>query len=449
MGKMFAQIIAAFAEGELDTIQARALDASRKLREKGAWFGGVLPFGFRFTDRDDGGKGLIQDPKYGPLLRELYKRVMDGTPVHRLMKELNASGTPTWRDHLRIESGKESRGTLWSSKAIQQALMSPRTVGYLLHNGEVVEGDDGEPVFITDEPILGIAEWQQVVKKLTAIKKPATRTPKEPYLLTGVAKCGIDGGSLYVKRNAVKRSYKDEPDVYRVYTCRHAYSGVSEECRTACDETVLDEAIENALLIATGDSEVYERTVTPQRELEAELARISGRLSKLEADYVAGKCDGEGQDESYLRMHEMITKKKVALSAQIAQLPASEYVGTGKTFKEVWAEKGVEERRSFLIEHDVRVLVWKSKRGTKKPHIKIEIPDIPRMMTNVGVRDALESDIIVVDVNMPEHLKSISVEDALGQKINPAGSEIRNAKHPAIVISLDDISGQPTIEIRS
>ncbi|MBO2463814.1 recombinase family protein [Actinomadura violacea] len=51
MGKMFARIIAAFAEGELDTIQARSLDASRRLREEGAWFGGVEPFGYRFAGR--------------------------------------------------------------------------------------------------------------------------------------------------------------------------------------------------------------------------------------------------------------------------------------------------------------------------------------------------------------------------------------------------------------
>lgn len=63
MGKMFARIIAAFAEGELDTIRARVTDASRKLREKGAWFGGVLPFGYQFADREEGGKKLVQDPE--------------------------------------------------------------------------------------------------------------------------------------------------------------------------------------------------------------------------------------------------------------------------------------------------------------------------------------------------------------------------------------------------
>lgn len=417
MGKMFAQIIAAFAEGELDTIQARSLDASRKLREKGAWFGGVLPFGYRFADREDGGKCLVQDPVYAPLLRAARERVMSGAPVNRLTKEFNGQGLPTWRDHLRTEAGKSPRGTLWTSKAIEQALKNPRSAGFLLHKGEIVEGEDGEPVFIADEPIFSMSEWEEVARKLSATRKPRTRTPTEPSLLTGVARCGIDGGSLYVKRNTVKRSYKEAPDIYATYTCRHAYSGAAKECRTAADEKALDLLVECALLFCFGSKEVYEKRATSRSELEAELGRVTARLARLEDDYVGGKYDEEGQEESYYRMHAKLATKQAALKPQIDALPTAEYIGTGQTFYEIWECKGIDERRSYLIEHEVRALVWRSNKGLKEPHVKIEMPNVPGMHDSMGVRGGAPWEIMVLDVNMPEHLQEISIAGALGHDL--------------------------------
>ncbi|MCZ4122022.1 recombinase family protein [Streptomyces sp. H39-S7] len=75
MGKMFAQIIAAFAEGELDTIKARALSGSLARLKKGVWVGGVLPFGYQFQRQEGGGKKLVQDPEYSDLLREIVGKL--------------------------------------------------------------------------------------------------------------------------------------------------------------------------------------------------------------------------------------------------------------------------------------------------------------------------------------------------------------------------------------
>jgi DNA invertase Pin-like site-specific DNA recombinase len=425
MGKMFARIIAAFAEGELDTIQARSLDASRRLREGGAWFGGVEPFGYRFADRKEGGKRLVQDPVYAPLLRSLYERVVAGTPVNRLTKELNRQGIPTWRDHLRRESGRPTRNTLWTSKAISQALMNPRSAGYLLHKGEVVEGSDGRPVLITDEPILAVAEWERVVRALSVTGAPRTRSPSSPSLLTGVARCGLDGASLYVKRNTVKRAYKDAPDVYSSYMCRHAYSGAQRECRTAVGQEVLDLAVEQALLTCFAEDEVYERRETSKPALEEELRLVAGRLGRLEDDFTAGRYDGEGQEESYHRMHRRLAGKRTALTRQLEELPDVELIGTGRTFRELWAGKNLDERRSFLLDHDVRVLVWKTGRGLSDPHLKIEIPDVAYLRESAGLQGGRSAEPFIVDVNVPDDLRGVPVAEAIGR-------EVISGPHPGI-----------------
>ncbi|MEY2231799.1 recombinase family protein [Streptomyces sp. BF23-30] len=119
MGKMFPQIIAAFAEGELDTIRARALSGSQARKAKGVWIGGVEPFGYHFERQEGGGKKLVQDPTYAELFREIVERLKGDWSSCKIAVDLNKRGVPTWRDHLRIAKGEEPRAVAWTANAIR------------------------------------------------------------------------------------------------------------------------------------------------------------------------------------------------------------------------------------------------------------------------------------------------------------------------------------------
>lgn len=78
---------------------------------------------------------------------------------------------------------------------------------------------------------------------------------------------------------------------------------------------------------------------------------IDARLSRLEAEYVAGKYDGEGQEKSYFRMHGLVAKKKATLSERIDQLPIAELISvvhsSSNTISGFWFGSPRRER-SFL-----------------------------------------------------------------------------------------------------
>ncbi|MFF1340436.1 recombinase family protein [Streptomyces sp. NPDC058290] len=158
MGKMFGQIIAAFAEGELDTIRARALSGSLARLGKGVWSGGVQPFGYPFHQQADGGKRLV-------------------------------------RDHLRVQQGNAPRGIEWTSNAVRAAVKNPTVGGVYTYKGKVVEDEEGNPVPITDEPILPYAAWSKVVARLDSSKKPMRSAPSRS-MLGGVVVCEACGGPM-------------------------------------------------------------------------------------------------------------------------------------------------------------------------------------------------------------------------------------------------------------
>lgn len=406
MGKMFARIIAAFAEGEWDTIRARSLDASRKLREKGAWFGGVLPFGYRFADREGGGKMLVQDAEYGPLLRRLHERIINGATAYSLVRELNADGIPTWRDHLRIQSGDKPRDKPWHPKAIKTALCNPRTWGVLLHNGEIVEDDEGEPVFITDEPILTREEWAQVSAILTA-RTGGPRAPQADTLLSGVARCGVDAGNINSKANNVKRP-NGKIDHYNNYQCQYGYTGRADQCRLVIRQDGLDRVVEAALLSLMGPLPVLERVSSTVSAQRADLAAVEARLTRLEEDFIAGKYDSDVAQETYFRTLSALSSKVAKLRSAVATAENQpEYVATGQTYAELWAGKSKGERRSFLIDNGVEVHVWKQLGGRDGFSAKVNLGDLTQVVKAAGVdlgRDFESIKSLVLDYNLPDEM---------------------------------------------
>jgi DNA invertase Pin-like site-specific DNA recombinase len=406
MGKMFARIIAAFAEGEWDTIRARSMDASRKLREKGAWFGGVLPFGYQFADRDGGGKQLVQDKEYAPLLRRLFSRIEGGATAYQLVRELNEAEVPTWRDHLRIMAGEKSRDTMWSAKAITSALCNPRTWGALLHNGEIVEDDEGEPVYITDEPILTREEWSRVTAILT-VRRGGPRAPRADTLLSGVARCGHDSAGMHSKANNVKRP-SGKVDQYFNYVCQHAYTGRKDECGVIVRQDALDRVLETALLGLIGPLPVMERVSSTVNAQRADLAAVEARVARLEADFIAGKYDSDTAQETYFRTLNALSSKLSKLRATVTEAESQpEYVPTGKTYAESWAAKTKAERRSFLIDNGVEVHVWKRLEARKDFSAKVNIGDFARIIRAAGLQvggrlNGLHA--MVLDYNLPDEM---------------------------------------------
>ncbi|MHA6763340.1 recombinase family protein [Streptacidiphilus sp. PAMC 29251] len=156
-GRMIANIKAGMAAKELEKIKQRITDSRDFLRRKGRWGGGVPPFGYVGAARTDGTteyKTLVQEPQYAELMRGMSERIRGGISTQVLARELNAAGTLAWRDRLRILAGREAKGTAWTPAVIQRIFKHPSCAGFLAYQGKIFEDESGQPVMITDEPIL-------------------------------------------------------------------------------------------------------------------------------------------------------------------------------------------------------------------------------------------------------------------------------------------------------
>ncbi|WP_251056177.1 zinc ribbon domain-containing protein [Streptomyces sp. ISL-94] len=204
-------------------------------------------------------------------------------------------------------------------------------------------------------------EWFDLVESIAPHGKndgePETRAAKS--LLAGIAKCGECGAPLArVSTSGAKRKDGTRSPSKYFYRCTSRFRGGS--CKKGayieCEE--LDQVAEDIVINSVGQWEQYERAgAGPSNKKELEAAEA--RLTKLEADFLAGKYDGEGQEESYWRMHKSLSGKVQNLKKQENERKNPEIKATGRRYGEVWAEKDQDDRRAFLNEYKVTMWVWR------------------------------------------------------------------------------------------
>src|SRR5262249_40864594 len=100
-------------------------------REKSALAGrphpGPRPFGY-LDDRQ------TLHPEESEHYRELFRRVIDGDGLTRIAKDWERRGI------------LNKNGDRFSADSLKKKVRAPRAVGYRQHHGEIVVGDDGQPI---------------------------------------------------------------------------------------------------------------------------------------------------------------------------------------------------------------------------------------------------------------------------------------------------------------
>ncbi|MFC8365824.1 recombinase family protein [Streptomyces griseorubiginosus] len=377
MGKMFAQIIAAFSEGELDTIRARALSGSMARKAKGVWIGGVLPFGYRFERQEDGGKKLIQDDEYANLLRDIVEKLKSDWSSYKIAVDLNKRGVPTWRDYLRIDRGDEPKGVAWTANAIRAIVTNPTVGGIYTYKGETVADDDGEPVRITDDPLMEYGEWAELVASITANRTVSRATPSRS-MLGGVAECDVCGA-----RMSSSKKTKENGRVFHYYACNNINTGTCSDPGRIRRED-LDTIVGQFVNVTLGPLPVMERVGNSISQAKAELVEAEAMLDRLEADYLAGRIKTEVQIERYWKQHESQSAKVERLRKEIKVAEdAPAWKETGRNYAEEWAAKDDEQRRVFLQRHGVTITVGKNEEGNRR--VVCKMLELAEITTETGL----------------------------------------------------------------
>ncbi|MCX4400645.1 recombinase family protein [Streptomyces sp. NBC_01764] len=363
MGKMFARIIAAFAEGELDVITERVRASHEKLRQDGRYAGAPLPFGYVAGELSTGGKTLVQDVEYAEILRRMLKDVSEGVSTHEIARKLNEQSVMTWGDRRYVLRGKppEERQH-WTPDVIQQIVKNPAVAGYKTQRLKTEDGryrkahaividDDGNPVMATAEPIVSPAEWQSAIKSLSSRAAKGDRMARTESMLQGVLKCGGCEHNVYQHRS--RHTVGGVEKIYAYYACQSRRK--ERECatpvRVPVDETEADAV--DALLALLGNVEITRTEHDPGEDYSAQLAEAQSILDTLEDDFLAGKYKGEEAARRYHRMHSKQSAKIDRLAALPHRPATTRQVGTGETYAERWGRLERLERRDFLLSQGI------------------------------------------------------------------------------------------------
>ncbi|MGW4780721.1 recombinase family protein [Streptomyces filamentosus] len=410
-GKMMARMTAVFAEAEWDTIQARILNGVQSRLENRSWLTGAPPTGYKIKAVEGGKRKVLEiDQDFHPYVEEIFRRVREGQSTHRIARDFNSRGVLTWGDHLRKVKGEEAKGTQWQSTIINKFIRSSWVPGIYTYKGEAVLGDDGEPVILPEKPLATMDEWVDLVDRIKPAPKVegAESRAGGKSLLAGIARCGECNspvtslmGSGYTRKDGTK------VPGHRYYRCSSKFKGGSCSTGLYVRADVLDTWVEQEILGSVGTWGMYERAgVGPSQARELQSAKA--RLEKLEADFLAGEYDGEGQEESYRRMHKSLSAKVALLRKQEAERANPAIKETGKKYGEVWKSKGQEDRREFLRIYGVKLWAWgKGAEGNERGMV-MDLGDIQTMADELSLSHPGKEGVmtrVVISHNVPEECR--------------------------------------------
>lgn len=232
-GRMFAGILAMFAQFERERMSERRKEAAVKIKSNGWWAGFGHPYGTRPVKKGDHWE-LEIDPDDYARLDYIADEILGGISASAVARELTAKGIPT------PANGK----TGWRQNTIRDMFANPKCVL-----------DPGKLALVRDA--------------LDTSKQNWTRRGADGTMLLDVAYCQC-GAKLYSKR------YTSKGKQYEYYDCS-AHCG-ARRIPMADLEAEVSEHME----YLTGP--VYRKVIIPAKSAKGDLMKIDRKLRSLDFD---------------------------------------------------------------------------------------------------------------------------------------------------------------------
>lgn len=393
-GKLMVQMVAMFAEMELDAISERNSSAAQYNIKAGKWRGGMLPLGYR-PEKTNGDWRLVPDDEPGhvkpyylrgengkpigdpitpadvpmvPAIRDIVERVIAGERLSRIVQDLNARGVPTGQCRAAALAGREPREPRWTISNLRRMLLSPTILGRVVHrpvvtdengNPKKVKGkkvygpeqvlfENGEPLQRA-EPLISEVDFHAVQRILTGPNKYANQGPKtiESPLLLQVLHCGVCGRPMWRLKGGPGRKQR--------YRCGSTQSG------KACGNPsfVMEQAdrlVNHWIAGFLGDIPHMEEQRVSWFDHASEIETIDARLESLAAS-VGDFPVGTSAYESVRKQIRDLSSRREELAAQPKPPSGTQWVPTGKTFREHWESLDTTQRNDYLRKYKVRLLL--------------------------------------------------------------------------------------------
>ncbi|WP_407285503.1 recombinase zinc beta ribbon domain-containing protein [Streptomyces sp. BP-8] len=241
------------AQFELRAIQRRNRDQAAKARAAGRPHG-KPSYGYEYVrlSPTSGVDHVRLSPDAAATRRSLAKRILadpESVSPWTEAARLTRAGVLAPSDHVRVLHGREPKGTPWYGSTVTRLLLSKAALGYLMHKGEPVVGDDGHPVRLPGadgQPVEQLWDYPthlQLVEVLSRRAQPGKRRTKGVRLLSGRVLCGVCGNLMKINSSGTL----EKGDVRRRYICEARLRGYpnADHCRPAPGITasMLDEIV--------------------------------------------------------------------------------------------------------------------------------------------------------------------------------------------------------------
>lgn len=330
LGKAMLGILAVFAQLERDTIVERVTAGRRQRIRRGLWHGGPVPFGYRW---DSEKQRLYVVPEEAVLIKEAFSMYLKGQSLLYIAEWLSSRTTARTFDH----------------SIVRAMLQRPIYSGRMNNAGLLVEGKH--------EAIIDIETFERVQKEMQ--RRIEGQTPVGEYLLSGLLRCGICGGSVIhvAPSGRRKQSY---------YACKNQHVRKRERSNNCSlgytqvkklDAAVSDRLKQLSLHPKQVEKEIKRRTVSEKEDnqlieqLHDELKNIDLKLERWYDAFEQGILDPRKLKE---RIEGLEAEKKAILTRlDEVELPPEEdrtedlkeVLGT---IGEAWDKLTLDEKKIIL-----------------------------------------------------------------------------------------------------
>ncbi len=214
-GRTMARIMVAFANKSSHDASRRIKRKHLELAQQGKDSGGPAPYGWRKDDRTK------VDPEAAKAIREAQREILAGVRIGTIRTRWQEQGL-----------GNPREGTKrMAHHHVEHILTNPRLVGYRTYHGEILYGEDGQPVIGEWESINTLEEWEAVRAAVEERKqkRPGTSLARK-YLLSGIARCGLCKTKI---RGQINQRWTPESKAARfTYQCSVVNGGCGKVGRT-------------------------------------------------------------------------------------------------------------------------------------------------------------------------------------------------------------------------
>lgn len=286
-----------------------AKDISKKIRivfqqkkEDGQFMSTSAPIGYMKDPNDK--HHLVIDPDTAPLVRRMFKMIIDGygtTQIANIFTDEHIP-TPAMRNKYQVSAISYQYG-YWHPATIRRILRNnvyigkleqgkSQTISYKNRQRRKLPKDQWIVVENAHEPLIDEETFYTVQRLMDTSAK---KTVKKTYLLTGLLKCAECGGSIGIAHDKKRHYSYTGCNLYRAYTKRHLCTPhtlnyqalelmILEKVRELCKICMDDEQLEEALKKKVENNNYKEALQKNLKDAIEKKNKIENNLERLYED---------------------------------------------------------------------------------------------------------------------------------------------------------------------